>query len=159
MWLLAKNIVFTVLVPAAAGLYVPWWIAGGPVPSPTFTLRSLAGVLLLTVGAAGYVWCQSWFAIFGRGTPAPIDPPKRLVIRGPYHVVRNPMYVSVLLMVLGWSVYLRSSPLLLYAGALWVVLHTFVVVIEEPSLRRRFGDAYVQYCRNVRRWMPTTHQS
>ena len=96
MWLLAKNIVFTVLVPAAAGLYVPWWIAGGPVPSPTFTLRSLAGVLLLTVGAAGYVWCQSWFAIFGRGTPAPIDPPKRLVIRGPYHVVRNPMYVSVL---------------------------------------------------------------
>jgi len=58
VWLLAKNIVFTVLVPAAAGLYVPWWIAGGPVPSPTFTLRSLAGVLLLTVGAAGYVWCR-----------------------------------------------------------------------------------------------------
>jgi len=69
------------------------------------------------------------------------------------------MYVSVLLVVLGWSVYLRSSLLLLYAGALWVVLHTFVVVIEEPSLRRRFGDAYVQYCRNVRRWMPATHRS
>jgi len=71
VWLLAKNIVFTVLVPAAAGLYVPWWIAGGPVPSPTFTLRSLAGVLLLTVGAAGYVWSSRGLpsSVVGRRPP------------------------------------------------------------------------------------------
>jgi protein-S-isoprenylcysteine O-methyltransferase Ste14 len=159
VWLFVKNILFTVLVPAAAGLYVPWWIAGGPIPSPTLAPRSLAGVLLLMAGAAGYLWCQWEFVTFGRGTPAPIDPPKHLVIRGPYRVLRNPMYVSVLLVVLGWSVYLRSSPLLLYAGALWVMVHIFVVAIEEPSLRRRFGDPYVQYCRSVQRWRPTTPRS
>lgn len=159
MWLLVKNILFTILVPAAAGVYLPLRIAGGPIPPPTLGLRSLTGIGLLTVGAAGYLWCQWEFATFGRGTPAPIDPPRHLVIRGPYRFVRNPMYVSVLVAVLGWTVYLQSSAVLLYAGALWAVLHTFVVVIEEPGLRRRFGDPYVQYCRNVRRWVPAMPQS
>ncbi len=155
MRLLLKNLLFTVIVPGTAAVYAPLRIAGRPIPSPAFDLRFLAGTALLLAGAAGYLWCAWEFAMTGRGTPAPIDPPRHLVARGPYRLVRNPMYVSVLCTVVGWAVYLNSTALLAYAGALWAVLHVFVVFVEEPSLRRRFGDSYEQYRRTVRRWVPT----
>lgn len=112
------------------------------------------GILLLAVGAAAYFWCLWEFAVTGRGTPAPVDPPKELVVRGPYRVVRNPMYVAVLFTLLGWTVYLRATTLLWYAGSLWAGFHLFVVFVEEPSPRRRFGEPYARYCRSVRRWVP-----
>lgn len=154
MWLLVKNVVFTVLVPATVGVYLPLGIAGGAIPPPSWGVRPLVGILLLAIGAAGYFSCQWEFATFGRGTPAPIDPPKRLVVRGLHRFVRNPMYLSVLTVVVGWAAYLPSPALLLYAVALWTGLHAFVVSVEEPDLRRRFGESYGLYCRNVRRWIP-----
>ena len=153
MVLLLKNLLFTVVVPGTAGVYVPLLIAG-PIPVPTFGPRSLVGILLLAVGAAGYFWCLWEFAVSGRGTPAPVDPPKHLVVRGPYRLVRNPMYLAVLALAAGWAVSLRSSAVLAYAGALWAAFHLFVVFVEEPSLRQRFGDSYAQYCQSVRRWVP-----
>lgn len=159
MWLLLKNVLFTVLVPATVGVYLPLRFASGPIPSPSWGVRPLAGMALLALGAAGYFSCQWEFAIFGRGTPAPLDPPKRLVVRGLHRFVRNPMYLSVLTVVVGWAVYLPSPALLLYAGALWIVLHAFVASVEEPDLRRRFGESYVQYCRDVRRWVPSKPRS
>ena len=154
VWLLAKNVLFTILVPGVAGVYLPLRIAGGPIPRPAWGLRPVAGIMLLAFGTVGYLWCQWEFATFGRGTPAPIDPPKRLVIRGLHRYVRNPIYLSALTVVVGWAAYLSSPALLLYAGALWIGFHAFVVSVEEPDLRRRFGESYVQYCRQVRRWMP-----
>jgi protein-S-isoprenylcysteine O-methyltransferase Ste14 len=111
-------------------------------------------LLLLLLGTAVYLRCVWDFAVTGRGTPAPIDAPKVLVVRGLYRYVRNPMYVGVLLVVLGWSALFGSSALLIYAGSVGLFFHLFVVVVEEPILRRKFGESYEQYCSSVRRWLP-----
>jgi protein-S-isoprenylcysteine O-methyltransferase Ste14 len=117
-------------------------------------MPALIGVSLLVLGAAIYAWCVWDFATFGRGTPAPIDAPKRLVVRGLYHHTRNPMYVGVLSVTLGWAVLFQSPPILLYAAALWIGFHTFVVLYEEPHLLSVFGREYEDYCSAVGRWLP-----
>ena len=108
----------------------------------------------LGLGASIYLRCLWDFAAFGRATPAPIDPPKRLVVRGLYRYIRNPMYVGVLTTILGWAVLFRSLPLVLYALAVGVVVHLFIVVYEEPHLRRVFGGDYEDYCSRTGRWLP-----
>ena len=109
---------------------------------------------LLLIGTAIYLCCLWDFATTGRGTPAPIDPPKELVVRGLYRTVRNPMYVGVLLVIAGWVVLIQTWALVAYASVMWLLFHGFVVLVEEPMLRRRFGAAYDAYCRKVRRWWP-----
>ncbi len=153
--LLLKNLLFTITVPGTVGVALPLWIAGRPVSAPTLGLGPIVGLLLLVCAGVGYFWCLWEFAVTGRGTPAPVDPPKHLVVRGPYRIVRNPMYVSVALAVLGWAAYLHSARLLAYALVAVLCFHLFVVVVEEPTLQRKFGDAYEQYRRTVRRWIPT----
>jgi protein-S-isoprenylcysteine O-methyltransferase Ste14 len=108
--------------------------------------------LPIALGAAFYCWCAWEFASAGRGTPAPIDPPKLLVARGLYRVVRNPMYVGVLLVLLGESLVFGSWDLLRYAVLVWLCFHLFVVLYEEPALRRKFGASYEDYCQRVWRW-------
>ena len=100
MALLLKNPLFTVLVPGTVVVYVPLVIASGRAPASGFAL--LVALALLLLGAAIYSWCVWDFASFGRGTPVPIDAPKRLVVRGLYRYTRNPMYVGVLTVILGW---------------------------------------------------------
>jgi len=95
-----------------------------------------------------------FFGTKGRGTPAPFDPPVQLVIRGPHRYVRNPMYAGVVVTTLGWALVFRSWDLVLYAGLAWVAFHLFVMLVEEPGLRRRFGSAYAEYCLAVHRWVP-----
>lgn len=102
----------------------------------------------------GYFWCAWDFAFAGRGTPAPFDPPKILVARGLYRFVRNPMYVSILMVLLGESLLLKSLLLLRYAAIWLVIVHVFVLLYEEPTLRRKFGASYEQYCKDVGRWIP-----
>ena len=111
-------------------------------------------VVVIALGAALYFWCLSLFATVGRGTPGPWDAPRRVVVVGPYRWVRNPIYVAALLVVVGEAWLFLSLPLLLYAGALAVGVHLFVVGYEEPTLRRRFGDEYAAYQQRVRRWVP-----
>jgi len=94
------------------------------------------------------------FATMGRGTPAIIDAPKRLVVRGPYRYVRNPMYLGVLLVVLGWAAFFEAPWLLRYAAAGALLFHVFVLLVEEPVLHRKFGAEYDSYRRAVRRWWP-----
>ena len=110
------------------------------------------------VGAAGggaiALWCIATFAVVGRGTPAPFDPPRRLVARGPYAVVRNPMYIGAGLALASASLYYQSLALLGYAVAFFLVTHFFVVLYEEPTLRRSFGTDYESYCHQVGRWWP-----
>ena len=90
----------------------------------------------------------------GRGTPAIFDAPRRFVAVGPYKYVRNPMYLSAIATFLGFGLYARSLAVLAFAGAWFLMIHLFVVFIEEPGLRRRFGGTYDAYVYRVRRWMP-----
>jgi protein-S-isoprenylcysteine O-methyltransferase Ste14 len=111
----------------------------------------------MVLGAAGAfvaLWCVGAFAWIGKGTPAPFDPPRRLVIRGPYRFVRNPMYIGASLAVAAAALYFGSWALLLFVAGFLLVCHTFVVTYEEPHLRRVFGREYEAYCRDVKRWIP-----
>lgn len=106
-------------------------------------------------GAALALWCIRTFAFVGHGTPAPFDPPRRLVVRGPYRVVRNPMYIGAGLVLAGAALFYHPGPLLGYAGLFFLIPHLFVVWCEEPALRRAFGGEYEAYLRRVCRWWPT----
>jgi protein-S-isoprenylcysteine O-methyltransferase Ste14 len=110
------------------------------------------GGLVGIVGLGLAVSCVLAFATLGKGTPAPFDPPRRLVIRGPYRLFRNPMYVGAGLWVLGLAMFYQSPGLLLYTVVFMVIAHAFVLLYEEPTLQRMFGDEYREYCRRVRRW-------
>ena len=112
------------------------------------------GMLITTGGGVLALWCIVSFAVVGRGTPAPFDPPRRLVVRGPYAVVRNPMYIGAGLALAGASLFYSSLVLLGYAAAFLLTTHLFVVLYEEPTLRRTFGTDYDAYCQQVRRWWP-----
>jgi protein-S-isoprenylcysteine O-methyltransferase Ste14 len=111
--------------------------------------------VLIACGVALYVVCAFWgFALRGLGTPAPFDPPKKLVTEGPYRVVRNPMYWSVALVLGGEALVFRSATLIEILALFGVGVVAFVLLYEEPTLRRKFGSEYDDYCRRVPRWLP-----
>jgi protein-S-isoprenylcysteine O-methyltransferase Ste14 len=123
---------------------------GGPLPSWT----PLPGAVVLAAGIALGLGCVIWFVARGQGTPAPFDPPTRFVATGPYRWLRNPMYVGGVLMLAGLGLLTESPGVLLFAPIWWLLAHLFVTMYEEPNLRRRFGDSYARYCREVSRWLP-----
>ncbi|HEU4382946.1 MAG TPA: isoprenylcysteine carboxylmethyltransferase family protein [Anaeromyxobacteraceae bacterium] len=153
---LVRALVFASLFVALVLVWLParllQW-TGIARPSATGALLA-AGVAVGTAGAAVALSCVLTFAVVGRGTPAPFDPPRRLVVRGPYRLVRNPMYLGAGLALVGAAMVYRSIALVAYAAALLVVTHLLVVLYEEPTLRRTFGEEYQAYCRRVRRWLP-----
>ena len=120
-----------------------------PLPSPW-----LIGLLPLLAGIGLYFWCAGAFTFIGKGTPAPMDAPKFLVREGPYQWVRNPMYLALFLTISGEAILFRSLLLAGYVLLLMVGTHLFVVFVEEPSLRRQFGEGYLAYLRTVPRWLP-----
>jgi protein-S-isoprenylcysteine O-methyltransferase Ste14 len=117
----------------------------------------VAGIFIAAVGSLIALWCIATFIVIGRGTPAPFDPPRRLVIAGPYLFVRNPMYVGAALALTGAALFHESWALLAYCAAFAVVTHLFVIAYEEPTLRTTFGDPYERYCEQVQRWWPSRH--
>jgi protein-S-isoprenylcysteine O-methyltransferase Ste14 len=114
----------------------------------------IVGIVVGSTGAVIALWCIITFVSIGKGTPAPFDPPQRLVVRGPYRFVRNPMYIGASLALGGAALYYESIPLLTYIFVFAVISHLFVIVYEEPTLRRTFGPEYEAYCLRVRRWWP-----
>jgi protein-S-isoprenylcysteine O-methyltransferase Ste14 len=114
----------------------------------------VAGLILATAGGLLALWCVFIFAFVGRGTPAPFDPPRRLVVAGPYAVVRNPMYWGAALALGGAALACLSWALLGYTVLFMVAAHVFVRIYEEPTLERTFGDDYAAYRRRVGRWVP-----
>lgn len=148
-----KTIIFTIVVPGTVAFILPWLLLGQSWGRGLAALSIwLLGYLPLAVGVALYFWCAGAFTFIGKGTPAPIDAPKFLVRAGPYRWVRNPMYVAVLLMILGQAALFRSWLLVGYALVVWLVVHLFVVFVEEPTLREQFGESYERYLRTVPRW-------
>jgi protein-S-isoprenylcysteine O-methyltransferase Ste14 len=113
-------------------------------------------IALMLLGAPFALRCIWDFAWAGDGTPAPFDPPRRLVVSGLYRWVRNPMYLSFGVVFVGEALLFPAvtREMLIIAPIVWMVATVFVIVYEEPTLRRTFGDEYEQYTRNVRRWLP-----
>jgi protein-S-isoprenylcysteine O-methyltransferase Ste14 len=109
---------------------------------------------LMVIGAIVALICAGTFVFVGRGTPAPFDAPREFVAVGPYKYVRNPMYIGALIVLFGFGLYLHSVSVLLLPFAVFLLVHLFVVLYEEPNLRSRFGPSYEDYCRRVSRWIP-----
>jgi protein-S-isoprenylcysteine O-methyltransferase Ste14 len=119
----------------------------------------VAGIVVGSIGATIALSCVSSFAVIGRGTPAPFAAPRRLVTRGPYRLVRNPMYLGVGLFFAGAAAFYQSVLVLAYGGLFFLASHLFIVFYEEPTLRRTFGTEYSRYCVHVRRWWPRVSRS
>jgi protein-S-isoprenylcysteine O-methyltransferase Ste14 len=149
-----RTLIFTVFVPGFWTVVMPYWLLPRGV-RPDTRGAGAAGWLLIVVGIALYFVCAFWgFAVRGKGTPLPLDPPKKLVVEGPYRIVRNPMYWGVGSVVLGEAAIFHSVALAELALVFMVGVIVFVLLIEEPALRQKFGEEYEEYCRRVPRWLP-----
>ena len=149
-----RTLIFTVFVPGFWTVAMPYWLLPRGT-RPELRGAGAIGWLLVVAGMALYLACAFWgFAVRGEGTPLPIDPPKKLVVEGPYGVVRNPMYWSVGSVMLGEAAVFRSQALVELVAAFLVAVIAFVLFYEEPALRRKFGGEYEEYCRRVPRWFP-----
>ena len=143
------TLVVPALILARSGTNVGWGWSGGAAAVPV-----VAGIALIATGLALVAWTVSLFATAGKGTLAPWDPTERLVVRGPYRHVRNPMISGVLCILLGEAALFGSLDLLLWFAVVWTVNALYFPLVEEPGLERRFGDAYREYRANVPRWLP-----
>ena len=153
---LIKTLIFTILVPGTVTILIPRWLLASAAGVERYNIGVVRylGLVPVVVGASIYLWCASDFTFAGKGTPAPIDPPKELVARGLYRYVRNPMYVGVASVLIGEALLFQSLTLLEYAGAVLLMFHLFVVLYEEPALARKFGDSYLRFREEVPRWIP-----
>jgi protein-S-isoprenylcysteine O-methyltransferase Ste14 len=155
IWLAIRSLAWAVLLPGLLAGYLPWRFFG--LAQVDFTVANplhLLGLACIGLGAALLVACIWEFARSGRGTLAPIDPPRELVVRGLYRYVRNPMYLSVTTIVLGELLLTHSRGLLVYWAIWFAAVNVLVIGYEEPTLRQRFGAAYEQYSQTVGRWIP-----
>ena len=146
------TIAFTLIVPGTVVGLVPYLLSGWRLAAST-SLRVL-GVVQILAALPVFVGFLVRFVREGLGTPAPIAPTERLVVGGPFARVRNPGYVAVVALVVGQGLLFGRGALLGYAVLLALGFHAFVVLYEEPTLRRRFGAEYEAYCRRVPRWWP-----
>jgi protein-S-isoprenylcysteine O-methyltransferase Ste14 len=153
---LGRAVVYATLFISLVLVFLPArLLSWSGVTAPTAIRPAQAiGMLAAAAGAAVALWCVLTFALVGKGTPAPFDPPRRLVVRGPYTFVRNPMYLGAALALAGAALFYRSAALAAYTAAFLLITHAFVVWYEEPTLRATFGAEYDAYCRQVRRWWP-----
>src|SRR5688572_10871302 len=138
-------------LPAVVGGVVPWLLLGNDL----WRMRGTwLGWAVLLLGACILIWCVHDFYRIGRGTLAPWDPPRKLVILGLYRFMRNPMYVGVLVWVAGWSLVAGSPLLAAYVLFLAILFHLRVIFYEEPTLAREFGVDWTRYRESVNRWLP-----
>jgi len=147
-----KTLLFTVIVPGTVTVYFPLLYMRVEPPS-SWGMLQWAAILLGAVGTAIYARCAWDFTFAGLGTPAPIDPPRKLVMRGLYRRSRNPMYVGVLSILVAEALFLESVRHSLYSAAVFAAFQSFIVFYEEPHLRQTFGEAYLRYCKAVPRWV------
>lgn len=144
----------TVLVPGLLLLFEGSVQLGWELPAGWRVLLVAVGTLLVAAGLTLVVRTVRLFATEGRGTLAPWDPPQRIVVRGPYRYVRNPMISGVMAILLGESALLGSLSVVLWFVVFVLINATYIPLYEEKGLIRRFGDDYLGYCRAVPRWIP-----
>jgi protein-S-isoprenylcysteine O-methyltransferase Ste14 len=152
----AKSLLNALLFFAVFMVALPWLahrLLPAPLPLPAALGRWLGGAAALA-GASAWILCLDAFSRRGRGTPLPLDAPRKLVTTGLFGLIRNPIMVAELLVMWGIALHLASWGAALYALLMCVAAHWAVVHVEEPELRARFGESYGEYCRRVPRWLP-----
>src|SRR5947209_15879774 len=156
MFVLVRAVAYAALFIGFVLVYLPGrFLSWSGIAEPTTTeAPQVAGMIMVAIGTAIALWCVLTFVFIGKGTPAPFDPPRKLVIRGPYRFVRNPMYIGAGMTLAGAALFYQSLSILIYACLFLLITHLFVVFYGEPTLRRTFGDEYEAYFRRVRRWWP-----
>ena len=144
MFVVVRAITYAALFIGLVLIYVPaQLLPGSSLARPAMMgAPQIAGMIVGGLGAVIALWCIFTFTFVGKGTPAPFDPPRRLVIRGPYRFVRNPMYIGATLALLGAALFYGSRSIAIYAGLFFLATHLFVVVYEEPTLKQTFGAQY-----------------
>ena len=153
---LLGTIAFTLIVPGTLIVLIPYLLTEWQLRPPLLGIEATRtlGVALIVLAAPLFFRFLSGFVREGHGTPAPIAPPEHLVVGGPFRWIRNPGYVAVVSLVAGQALLFGSGAVLAYAAFLAIAFHLFVVLYEEPTLRRQFGAEYDAYCRDVPRWIP-----
>jgi protein-S-isoprenylcysteine O-methyltransferase Ste14 len=154
--LFLRNLIFTILQPGVVAGLVPYLIIRDKIEeilSLPFAWFHFLGILIFTIGLFVTLHCITRFAIDGKGTLSPADPTKKLVVRGLYKYTRNPMYVGVMLMLIGEAIFFASFRLVIYSGLVFSALTIFVIYFEEPRLKRDFGEEYEAYRKQVKRWI------
>jgi protein-S-isoprenylcysteine O-methyltransferase Ste14 len=151
------SFVFLVVEPGTVAGLGPWLLTGwavGDGPAHGAAALRVVGAVLVLVGAAALLHAFARFVLEGLGTPAPVAPPQHLVVGGLYRYVRNPMYLAVLLTIVGQALLLLQPGLLVYAAVVGVLMASFVYGYEQPTLSASFGDEYDAYRRAVPAWWP-----
>ena len=149
-----KSLFFFILVPGLLVGYLPYWLTTNTPALFDFGFLRWIALPLWFAGWLTMIWCFYDFTAKGRGTPAPVEPPRELVASGPYRFVRNPMYVAGIVILLGYVLWWPSLSILVTPVIFFVAVHLFVTLYEEPALRGKFGASYEEYLRTVPRWIP-----
>lgn len=152
--IILRHLLSILLLPATVTLVVPYVILSSRPSPPPSLAAAILGALVICCGLALVVVTVRYFATLGRGTLAPWDPPRHLVVAGVYRHVRNPMISGVILILFGEALAFRSVGLLAWALGFLALNATYIPLLEEPMLEGRFGDEYRLYKRNVPRWVP-----
>lgn len=154
--LLLRNLLFTLLQPGFAVGIIPIAIrtmTGGELVPEVWEWTNFVGAALIVFGFTIAAICIVRFAYEGRGTLSPLDPTKRLVVRGFYKYSRNPMYIGMMLIITGEAMYWMSWPVAVYGVLLFIGFNAFIILHEEPRLKREFPTEYAEYMTRVRRWI------
>jgi protein-S-isoprenylcysteine O-methyltransferase Ste14 len=150
------SLAFLVLAPGVVAGVIPWLITDWQPLPPSDGPGALrwTGLIPIAAGLAVVLEAFARFAWEGRGTPAPVAPTRTLVVSGFYRFVRNPMYVAVTALIFGQAVLFASWGVAIYGVFIAAAFHTFVLLYEEPTLHRAYGDEYAAYCAATPRWIP-----
>lgn len=155
-----KSILFALFLSGTVAVFFPFLVlthSGVNVFRPSVSVSSFFAIIVGLLGLGLLIHCIRGFAAYGRGTLAPIDAPKVLVVRGAYEYTRNPMYLAVLSILISETILFQNAHMLTYTAIVCICFYLFVRFYEEPGLRKRFGVAYQDYCRVVPRWWFTLH--
>jgi protein-S-isoprenylcysteine O-methyltransferase Ste14 len=160
MLMLFRHLVAVAALPFVMTVVVPIWLARRDhvtlsiAPTVPLVLAQLAGLLLIAVGILLFASTVRRFATEGKGTLAPWDPPRKLVVHGPYRYVRNPMISGVLMIILGEALVLQSASHFWWFLTFFAINAVYIPLLEEPMLQSRFGDSYTEYRHHVPRLIP-----
>jgi protein-S-isoprenylcysteine O-methyltransferase Ste14 len=154
--LLLRNLFFTILQPGIVAGLIPFLIlkeGASNILAQPLIFHHYLGATVFFIGLVIMITCIISFAVKGRGTLSPADPTKRLVVTGLYKFSRNPMYIGVMLILIGEAAFFSSRSLWVYSAIVFMAFNLFIILHEEPRLKRDFGTEYQQYGRTVRRWI------
>lgn len=151
-----RTVIYLAIIVGLVVIFLPAEMLEGTglVRASPMGITQFVGAMLTLAGVGLVLWCAFTFAVLGRGTPLPFDPPRRLVIAGPYRWVRNPMAIGAGSALVGVALFYESLSFLMFAGLFILAIHAMVVLYEEPTLQRMFDTEYAAYCAKVSRWLP-----